>query len=122
MTSTDSIQRTARPFRREAPTHLFTVGQAVRLKRGFARPALPADIYHITAKLPPRENLLQYRIRNDDERHERVITQDSLEPVSILPVGDDATLIERTFGHGHGTETQQSRGQKAEAGEGDAQA
>ena len=100
MASSRPIQRTARPFRRAAPTHLFTVGQAVRLKRGFARPALPADIYHITAKLPPRENLLQYRIRNDDERRERVTTEDSLEPVDISQSGSGATLIERTFAHG----------------------
>ena len=33
----------------------------------------------------------------------------------------DATLIERTFGHGQGTERQQSRNQKTEAGKGTAQ-
>jgi hypothetical protein len=63
---------------------------------------------------------LQYRIRNDDERYERVTTQDSLEPVR--PQSGGATLIERTFGHGQGTEAQQSRDQEAEAGKGAAQA
>lgn len=100
MTSTSSIRRNTRPIRREAPTHLFTVGQAVRLKGGFGRPALPADIYHITATLPPMGGSPQYRIRNDDERHERVTTQDSLEPVGMSRSGGGATLIERTFGHG----------------------
>ena len=100
MTSTNSIQRTARPSRRQSPMHLFTVGQVVRMKGGFARPALPADIYHITGTLPPRGDSLQYRIRNDGERHERVTTQDSLEPVNTPQPGDGATLIERTFGHG----------------------
>ncbi|MBB2969849.1 hypothetical protein [Mesorhizobium sp. RMAD-H1] len=100
MTSTSSIRRNTRPIRREAPTHLFTVGQAVRLKGGFGRPALPADIYHITATLPPMGGSPQYRIRNDDERHERVTTQDSLEPVGMSQSGGGATLIERTFGHG----------------------
>lgn len=104
MTWKNSDQRSSYP-RREAPTHLFTVGQAVRLKGGFARGALPADIYHVTGTLPPRGGSLQYRIRNDEERHERVTTQDSLEPIGMSGPGDGATLIERTFGHGQGTET-----------------
>jgi hypothetical protein len=61
---------------------------------------LPGDIYRITATLPPRGNSLQYRIRNNDERHERVATQDSLEAVDMSQSGNGATLIERTFGHG----------------------
>ncbi len=100
MTSTSFIQRTARPFRREIPTHLFAVGQSVKLKGGFPRPALAGDIYRITGTLPPRGDSLQYRIRNDDERHERVTTEDSLEPVGMPQSGSGATLIERTFGHG----------------------
>lgn len=118
MTTATIGQRNARQFRREAPTHFFAVGQSVRLKSGFGR--TPADIYHITGTLPPRGNSPQYRIRNDEERHERVTTQDDLEPVSISQSG--ASLIERTFGHGQGTETKQSRDQKAEAGKGSAQA
>lgn len=100
MISTRPTRRTARSARQEAPAHLFKIGQAVRLKGGFVRPALPADIYHITGTLPARGDSLQYRIRNDDERHERVTTQDSLEPVDMSQSGNGATLIERTFGHG----------------------
>ena len=100
MTATSTLQRRARPARRDAATHLFAIGQAVRLRGGFGRPALPADIYHITATLPPREDSPQYRIRNDDERHERVATQDSLEPVDASLMENDATLYEKTFGHG----------------------
>ena len=122
MTATSLMQRNARPIRREAATHLFAVGQAVRLRGGFGTFPKTAEIYRITGTLPPRGDSLQYRIRNDAERHERVTTQDSLEPVDMSQPGDDATLIERTFGHGQGTETQQSRDQKAEAGEGSAQA
>lgn len=117
-----TIGQRARPPRREAPTHLFEVGQLVRLRDGLGRPALPVEIYRITGTLPPRGNSPQYRIRSDDERHERVATQDSLELVVPPQAGDDATLIERTFGHGQGTETQQSRDQKAEAGKGTDQA
>lgn len=108
MTATSTPQR-RREFPRGTATHRFAVGQAVRLKDGFGRPPLPGDVYHITGTLPPRGDSPQYRIRNDDERHERVTTQDSLEPVDMGQPGDGPTLIERTFGHGQGTETKQSR-------------
>lgn len=98
------IRRITRPARIEVPTHLFNIGQAVRLKGAFRGPALPADVYHVTGTLPPLGGSLQYRIRNDDERYERVTTQDSLEPVGMPRTGG-ATLIERTFGRGQGTET-----------------
>lgn len=83
-----------------APTHLYAVGQAVRLKGGFMLRSQAASIYHITGTLPSRGELPQYRIRNHDERHERVTTQDSLEPVSTSSDSEGAILIERTFGHG----------------------
>jgi hypothetical protein len=121
MTATSTLGRNSRPIRRDTATHLFMVGQAVRLKGGFGRPALPGDIYHITGTLPPRGDSPQYRIRNDDERHERVTTQDDLEPVSMSRSDERATLIERTFGHGQRSETKQPRDQKAEAGKGSAQ-
>lgn len=121
MTATNIPQRNPRPIRPDPATHLFAVGQAVRLKDGFGRPSLPVEIYHITGTLPPRGDSPQYRIRNENERHERVTTQDSLEPVGMSGPGDNATLIERTFGHGQGTETQQSRNPKAETGKGTAQ-
>src|SRR5438552_18170131 len=114
MTTATVGQRNARQFRREASTRFFAVGQSVWLKNGFGR--TPANIYHITGTLPPRGDSPQYRIRNDGERHERVTTQDSLAPVRPSQSGDGAILIERTFGHGQGTETQQSRDQEAEAG------
>jgi hypothetical protein len=87
-------------MRPDAPTHLYALGQAVRLKGGFMRRSQCASIYHITGTLPSRGELPQYRIRNDDERHERVATQDNLEPVSTSSGSEGDTLIERTFGHG----------------------
>lgn len=107
--------------RTEAPTHLFKVGQTVTLKSEFGRRASPTDIYQITATLPPHGGSPQYRIRNDDEGHERVATQDSLEQADSSQPGSDATLIERTFGDGQGKKTQQSRDQKAEEGKASAQ-
>jgi hypothetical protein len=122
MTYTRARQPGARSTRVVAATHLFAVGQTVRLRGSFGTFPKTAEIYRITGTLPPRGDSPQYRIRNDDERHERVTTQDSLESVSLSPSGDGATLIERTFRHGQGTETQQSRDQEAETGKGAAQA
>ena len=121
MTAPSLMQR-KRPIRRDTAKHLFTIGQAVRLKGGFGTLPRFGDIYRITGTLPPRDNSPQYRVRNDDEHHERVTTEDSLEPVGTAPQGDDTTLIERTFRNGQGTETQQSRASKAEAGESGAEA
>ena len=115
------LKRNARPIRHEAATHLFATGQIVRLKGGFGPPSQSTDIYRITGTLPPRGDSPQYRVRNDDERYERVITQDSLEPVRILPAGPSGALIEGTFGDGQMTEKQQLRDQEADVGEGRAQ-
>ncbi|MBB3135680.1 hypothetical protein FHS26_003426 [Rhizobium pisi] len=101
MTATSNRQPNGRPIRREAATHIFKVGQTVRLKDGFfVVPSKLPDTYRITATLPPRGNMMQYRIHSDDERHERVATEDSLELVNMSPAGNGATLIEKTFGHG----------------------
>jgi hypothetical protein len=105
MTTPDALKPKAPPVRREVATHKFDVGQAVRLLDFLGRPALPVEIYHITGKLPPSGGSPQYRIRNDDERHERVTTQDNLERATLSQSGSEATLIERTFGHGQGTKT-----------------
>jgi len=101
--------------------HLFTIGQAVRLRGNFGTFPKTSEVYRVTGTLPPRGDSPQYRIRNDEERHERVATQDSLEPIRPSQSSEGATLIERTFGHGQGTKTQQSRDQEAEAGKGVAQ-
>ncbi|VVT07876.1 hypothetical protein [Rhizobium sp. EC-SD404] len=88
----------ARQVRAQVAAHRYEVGQVVQIKSGLARTQTPATTYHVTATLPPRGNALQYRIRNDEERHERVVTQDDIEPA-----GDQqtpSTLMERTFGHG----------------------
>lgn len=64
-------------------THRFVVGQAVRMKRQFGLSPSMAEDYRITAIMPAREDKSpQYRIRNDDERHERVTTEDSLEEIA----------------------------------------
>ena len=59
--------------------HLYSIGQEVRLKSRIGMSPTAAEIYRVTARLPAVQNSLQYRIRNDEERHERVATEDSLE-------------------------------------------
>ena len=98
MTTSNIGQPYARQIRREAATHLFAIGQFVQLKNGLGRTLTPATIYQITGTLPARGNSPQYRIRNDEERHERVTTQDDLEPIAAAQT--DTSLLERTFGHG----------------------
>lgn len=95
MTATNPMRHGNRAIRRQTATHLFTVGQTVRLKS-----ASGATLYRITATLPARDNSLQYRVRNEEERYERVTTEDGIELVNLSPAGEDGTLIERTFGHG----------------------
>jgi hypothetical protein len=108
MTAISLVQR-RRAIRRDAAKHLFSIGQAVRLKRWCGSSHRFEEIYQITGILPPRENSPQYRIRNDQEGHDRVATQDSLEPAGEEQPVKGAQLMERTFGHGQGTEAQQSR-------------
>jgi hypothetical protein len=97
--TTSSIGRPqARQVRRQVAAHRFEIGQVVQIKSGLARSQTPATTYHVTATLPPRGNSLQYRIRNDEERHERVVTQDDIEAAADQQT--PSTLSERTFGHG----------------------
>lgn len=61
--------------------HRFAVGQTVRMTNRIGLSPKTAETFRITAILPERDNSPQYRIRNDDERHERVTTQDCLEEI-----------------------------------------
>jgi len=82
-----------------AASHSFGIGQAVRLRPSF-KYASVAGIYYVTATLPSSGDQPQYRIRNDEERYERVATQDSLEAVTASSDSTKTTLVERTFGRG----------------------
>ncbi|MDG4903522.1 hypothetical protein [Mesorhizobium sp. WSM4989] len=90
---TTLMQRNAQAIQHGAPAHLFDIGQAVRLKSGPGTGPKTGEIYHVTRTLPPRP---QYRIRSDAEPHERVVTEDRLEPADTVSDGG-LVLIERTF-------------------------
>ncbi len=63
--------------------HRFAVGDQVRIKGGFGAQPSDADMFRVTATMPPAGLSLQYRIRNEEERHERVAKEENLEAVII---------------------------------------
>lgn len=98
MSTTTTRNRNAPLARGDTAIHLFAVGQTVRLKSAFTISASKSSgIYRITRRLPPEGSLVQYRIRNDDEPHERVASQDSLEVVKKQPSESDGVFISGTF-------------------------
>lgn len=62
-------------------SHRFAIGQSVRFKTKFGYAIGTAEVYKVTALLPERSNSLQYRIRSDKERHERMAMEDDLEEI-----------------------------------------
>ncbi|QPC91292.1 hypothetical protein [Mesorhizobium sp. INR15] len=72
------FQQNARP-RNDTPSHLFAVGQRVRMKSRVGLVQKTAELFEITSRLPVKDGSPQYRIRNEMETHERVTTEDNLE-------------------------------------------
>ncbi|MEO5758195.1 MAG: hypothetical protein ABIQ51_15200 [Mesorhizobium sp.] len=72
------FQQNARP-RNDTPSHLFAVGQTVRMKSRVGLVQKTAELFEITSRLPVKDGSPQYRIRNEQETHERVTTEDNLE-------------------------------------------
>jgi len=75
----------------------FTIGQIVRLKSRMGLAPRTAEFYRITATMPLRDNLPQYRIRNENEQYERVMTEDVLEEVRAALVRDETPPGRREF-------------------------
>ncbi|AEH86794.1 hypothetical protein LB577_17820 [Mesorhizobium sp. B283B1A] len=73
------FQPNARP-RNDTPSHLFAVGQTVRMKGRGGLLLKTADLFEIKSRLPVKDGSPQYRIRSEHETHERVTTEDNLEP------------------------------------------
>lgn len=100
MNAPNVSRRATRMARHDSVPHLYAVGQAVRLKDGSKQRSQAPGIYRITRTLPPQGEFPQYRIRNDDERYERLASQDELEAANASSGGEGAALMGRTFGHG----------------------
>lgn len=62
--------------------HRFSIGELVRMKGGLGLPPSAAEIFRVLATMPPVDRSPQYRIRNDEERHERVAREENLELVA----------------------------------------
>ncbi len=82
----------------EIAPHRFAIGQIVRLTNRVGVWPKTDEVYRITATLPARDDALQYRIRSDNERHERVATEDNLELVRASPGAQGAVFSSWTAG------------------------
>ncbi|MEX0343807.1 MAG: hypothetical protein AB3N20_02715 [Rhizobiaceae bacterium] len=60
------------------PSHRFAIGQLVCLKNSILPVKGSDKTYRVTGTMPAMNGSLQYRIRCDAERHERVTTEDLL--------------------------------------------
>ena len=62
--------------------HRFAIGQYVKLKGAIGMSLQTGHMFRITGRMPSRDNSPQYRIRNEEEWHERVAPEDNLEEVN----------------------------------------
>ena len=119
MMDSNTLQRNAHPVRHEAATHLFAIGQIVRLKGGFGLQSQSADTYRITATLPPQGDSATIshpeRTTNitNGWRGRIVLNQRARARLYCLWALKGGALIEGTFGAGQAIETQQLRDQKS---------
>lgn len=81
-----------RPPRLDAAGHRFRVGQLVRMKSFLTTLSTSSEVFRITGAMPARGGSLQYRIRNDEERHDRMATEDSLEAIDEQPTTANENL------------------------------
>ena len=58
--------------------HKFQPGQFVRVESSRQFSATPAGRYEIVRTLPPQGNENQYRVRNTEDNHERVVRESEL--------------------------------------------
>jgi hypothetical protein len=57
-------------------SHKFHIGQTVQ-PRPQSR-SLPAGLYKVTKRMPDRAGVLEYRVKNMKELHERVVSESEL--------------------------------------------
>lgn len=76
--------------------HVFSIGQRVRRKSRFGLTGAAFETFVITRTLPPTGGVLQYRIRSEDERHERMTTEDDLEAFETDTLSETVKSLEGT--------------------------
>jgi hypothetical protein len=62
--------------------HRFSIGQSVRIPNRHGLLDTNNLRFTVTGKMPAKDRSPQYRIRSDEERHDRVVTEDMLEVVA----------------------------------------
>lgn len=62
----------------------FSLGDFVCFRGRSHLARVMPDSFEITALLPLRDGVAQYRIRSENEKHERVVLEDEVELVSNL--------------------------------------
>ena len=67
----------------DIPSHRFAVGQKVRMKGWGGNKVKSTATFEIMATLPAAGGALQYRVRDNDEKHERIATEDNLEAADM---------------------------------------
>ncbi len=72
--------------------HRFAIGQSVRLKGTIGMALQTGDMFRITGRMPARDWSPQYRISNDEGRHERVAEENNLEEVTVASPGPSDLL------------------------------
>jgi hypothetical protein len=69
------------PTEEAVPEHKFRIGQSVNYRSPFDR-GETSGVYTVTRLLPPAGGDYQYRIKNADEPHERVVKESQLHRVA----------------------------------------
>lgn len=62
--------------------HRFSIGQPVRMPNRPGALKTNGLVFNVTGKMPAKDRSPQYRIRCEDERHERVVTEDMIEAIA----------------------------------------
>jgi hypothetical protein len=81
--------------RSKVPTHKFHLGQPVEFnppRRIYA----PRGVYVVTAKLPERDGVFEYRVRSASQDHERAALENELSAVVVEDKLPEAPQIKST--------------------------
>jgi len=61
------------------PSHIFALGDVVCFQS--RSPVKLPDSFEITALMPQRDGVVQYKVKSENEQFERVVRQDDIELV-----------------------------------------
>ena len=75
--------------------HRFSIGQLVRMANRFGAAKTNELSFTVTGRMPEKDNSPQYRIYSEEERHERVASEDMLQ--AIAPELEIVEAAERLF-------------------------